>query len=528
MFTTVELGRKMSKADYAAAVPTLREELLEIQQQLRQADFPVIVTFGGPDGAGKGATANLLNEWMDPRWIRSHAYLTPSDEELERPEFWRYWRDLPANGRIGIFLRAWYRRPLLDYVFNRLSEAEFDKKLDRIRTFEEELADDGALILKYWLHLGKRVQKQRLRKLEKDPLRSWQVTAEEWEHAKKYDQFIVATEHLITRTSTGAAPWQLVEAVCQRYRGVTVGTSFRDAVARHIEKRRLRKEVASARKNAKAAPKSKPKKREDTASAENPVVLGTGDTTTILSKLDLSKHLEPGPYKLALKEQQGRLNRMQMEAKQRGVSSLLVLEGWDAAGKGGAVRRITSALEAHVYEIIPFAAPTDEERVHHYLWRFWRRLGRAGRVTVFDRSWYGRVLVERVEGFATTDEWIRAYAEINDFEQQLVQHGIVLMKYWVHIDQDEQLARFKSREETPYKRWKLTDEDWRNREKWSQYEEAVHDMIERTSTHIAPWTLVEGNDKRYARVKIIRTFCDALEARLLELADDEQRGKKSA
>jgi polyphosphate kinase 2 (PPK2 family) len=191
-----------------------------------------------------------------------------------------------------------------------------------------------------------------------------------------------------------------------------------------------------------------------------------------------------------------------------------VFEGPDAAGKGGTVRRITAALEAPNYQELPFAGPTDEESAQHYLWRFWRHLSRAGRFTIFDRSWYGRVLVERVEGYASEADWSRAYAELNDFEAQLIDHGIVLMKYWIHVTQDEQLARFRAREETPHKQWKLTDEDWRNREKWPLYEAAVNDMVQYTSTRVAPWILVENDDKAFGRIKVLKTLCKQLEKRL--------------
>jgi len=233
---------------------------------------------------------------------------------------------------------------------------------------------------------------------------------------------------------------------------------------------------------------------------------------TVLSSLDMSQHFSKHDYKKKLKECQARLNQLHRKALEKKISTIMMFEGPDAAGKGGAIRRVTAALDARHYQVLPIAAPTDEERAHHYLWRFWRHLSRAGRINIFDRSWYGRVLVERVEGFATDDEWKRAFAEINEFEEQLTDHGILLLKYWVHISKDEQLARFKSREETPHKRWKLTDEDWRNREKWDDYDWAVNDIVEHTSTHSAPWVLVEGNDKRFSRIKVISTFCDRLEA----------------
>jgi polyphosphate kinase 2 (PPK2 family) len=235
---------------------------------------------------------------------------------------------------------------------------------------------------------------------------------------------------------------------------------------------------------------------------------------TVLSSLDMSLQLSKSDYKRQLKECQARLNQLHRKALKKKISTILLFEGPDAAGKGGAIRRVTRALDARHYQVIPVAAPTDEERAHHYLWRFWRQLTRAGRITIFDRSWYGRVLVERVEGFATEDEWKRAFAEINEFEEQLTDHGILLLKFWEHITKDEQLARFRAREETPHKRWKLTEEDWRNREKWDDYEQAVNDIVEHTSTHTAPWVLIEGNDKRFARIKVINTFCDRLEAML--------------
>jgi polyphosphate kinase 2 (PPK2 family) len=231
---------------------------------------------------------------------------------------------------------------------------------------------------------------------------------------------------------------------------------------------------------------------------------------TLLSSLNMDNALSKKVYKSELIKYQGILNQLHRKARERGISTLLVFEGADAAGKGGAIRRITAALDARNVQVIPIAAPTDEERVHHYLWRFWRHLSRAGRFTIFDRSWYGRVLVERVEQFAREKEWRRAYAEINDFESQLVEHNIVLVKFWVHIDKDEQLERFKAREVTPHKKWKLTDEDWRNREKWDEYELAVNDMVEHTSTRSNPWVLVEGNDKLYSRIKVLKTVCEHL------------------
>jgi len=524
MFRTAELGRKVDKDDYQAQAPRLRGELLEVQQRLRTAPFPVIAVFAGVDGAGKGETVNLLNEWLDPRWLLSKAYGPPSDEESERPEYWRYWRDLPPKGRIGMFLSSWYSRPVLDRVLGNSDEADFDAALERIVAFERALADDGALILKFWLHLGKEAQKRRLKALEKNPLTRWRVTQTDWDHWQLYDSFVAAAERTIMRTSTGQAAWQIVEGEDKRFRSLAVAEAVRNAIVKHLNEKEIERKV---RDEIRASRDAKPKEIRDApqhAPDGGNIIELPG--MTVLSRLDMSQSLDKKEYRRKLEARQGQLNRLSRDAKAKGISTILVFEGWDAAGKGGAIRRVTAALDARDYQVIPIAAPTDEERVHHYLWRFWRHIARAGRVTIFDRSWYGRVLVERVERFARETEWRRAYAEINDFEEQLVRHGIVLCKFWVHITNDEQLTRFKAREETPYKRWKLTDEDWRNREKWDDYEIAVNAMVEHTSTMLAPWTLVEGNDKRFARLKVLETVIERLEARLEDAAAPDQQAAK--
>ncbi len=213
---------------------------------------------------------------------------------------------------------------------------------------------------------------------------------------------------------------------------------------------------------------------------------------------------------MALSKLQQEINELSWEAYKQRRSVVLVFEGVDAGGKGGAIRRITSAVDARLYRTMSVAAPTDEEKAHHYLWRFWRHVPRAGHMIIYDRSWYGRVLVERVEGFASEADWRRAYSEINEFEEQLVENGAILLKFWLQVSDEEQLRRFQDREDTPYKRYKITDEDWRNREKGPEYKSAVNEMVARTSTEHAPWTLVEGDDKPYARVKVLTTVCDAM------------------
>ena len=512
MFEAAELGRTIPKDDYKKQALALRGELLEMQRKLSAAKFPVIIVFAGVDGAGKGETVNLLSEWMDPRWIVTRAYGPASDEESERPEYWRFWRDLPPNGRIGFFLSSWYSRPILDRVNGRSTKAAFAQRIGRIVQFERTLTSNGALILKFWMHLGKPAQKRRLKKLEKDKVSRWRVTKEQWKHWRMYDKFIAAAEQALRQTSTVDSPWMIVEGDDEAYRSITVATMIRDAVGKALNEGRGERPPVPARRqrravagqlSAKPAPPGTPPERSRSAPA----------SVTILSNLDMTQTVPKKVFDAALEKQQGRLNLLQRRAQDHGVSTILLFEGQVAAGKGGAIRRVTAALDARAYQVIPIAAPTDEERAHHYLWRFWRHLSRAGRLTIFDRSWYGRVLVERVEGFATREEWMRAYSEINEFEEQLVADGIVLVKCWVHITFDEQLRRFKEREKTRYKQWKLTAEDWRNRAKWLDYEQAVNDMVERTSTRHAPWTLVEGNDKNFARLKVLRTVCDRIEER---------------
>ena len=514
MFRTAELGQVISKSEYNEREPVLRQALLEVQANLRVSSrFPVIILFAGVDGGGKGDTVNLLNEWMEPRWLRTRAYDEPSDEERERPEYWHFWRDLPPKGHIGLFLSSWYSQPILRRVYEKDDEAVFDDRLDRILALEKALADDGALILKFWMHLSHDAQKRRLKKLEKDPLTSWRVTHRDWEHWQIYDRFEAAAERTIMRTSTGHANWTIVEGVDPCFRSLTVGNIVHDEITRHLEEARkkelLLEELAAGRD-------SQPVEEEaaEGESVEAAAVIKPLKVATVLSGLDMSLKLTKSEYKKQLKECQARLNQLHRKALKKKISTIMLFEGPDAAGKGGAIRRVTRALDARHYHVIPIAAPTDEERAHHYLWRFWRHLSRAGRVTIFDRSWYGRVLVERIEDFASEDEWRRAYAEINEFEEQLTSSGIVLVKFWIHVTKDEQLRRFKEREKTPHKQWKLTEEDWRNREKWEEYELAVNDFVEHTSTRVAPWNLIEGNDKRYARIKVIRTICERMEEAL--------------
>lgn len=489
MFEAAELGKKISKSQYDAAEPKLRADLILAEEALKDSKSSVIMIFSGADAAGKGEMVQRLHEWLDPRGVETNAFWRATDEERERPRYWRFWRALPARGRIGIFFGSWYSEPIVRLVHGKGKTEDFDSQLQRIAFFENMLAADGAVILKFWFHLSKKAQKQRLKDLEKHPQTKNRVLPVDWKNYKLYDKFIEASERAIRHTDSGAAPWHIIDATDRRYRELAVGRILLKA---------LRENAAATDKKKKLPP---PPLVHETA---------PGMAANVLEKVDLTQKLEDREYKEQLDKYQGELTRLTWKAQKKGVSTVMAFEGWDAAGKGSAIRRVTEGIDPRLYRVVPIAAPTDEERAHHYLWRFWRRIPMAGFTSIFDRTWYGRVLVERVEGFARKDEWQRAYSEINDFEEQLSGNGIVVLKFWVHIGKDEQLRRFKSREETPAKRYKITGEDWRNRKKWGLYQEAVNDMVNHTSTEYARWTLVAGNDKKFARIQILKTVCEKL------------------
>jgi polyphosphate:AMP phosphotransferase len=491
MFESAELGHKIDKKTYAAEVPVLREALLDMQYDLKEAGtFPVIILVGGVDGAGRSEVVNILNEWMDPRFIHTHGMGAATEDERERPRMWRFWQALPPKGRIGIYFGSWYTWPLLRQVYGESDEADLDSEMDEAIRFEKMLTDEGAIILKFWLHLSKPKQKARLKALEKDPKTKWRVTDRDWTHYKLYKKFMTVAERIIRESSTANAPWFIVEGEDDYYRKLTVAKTILKAIRDRLDNATQRSEI-------RAAP-----------------LIPPIDNLHILKRLDLTQALAKKKYATELEKYQGRLNLLIRHPKMKDHSVIAMFEGNDAAGKGSSIRRITQALDARMYQLVPVAAPTEEERAQPYLWRFWRHLPRRGKVLIFDRSWYGRVLVERVEGYCSQADWMRAYGEINDFEEQMARHGIILSKFWLAISNEEQLARFKAREEISFKRFKITEEDWRNREKWELYEQAVCDMVDRTSTEISPWTLVEANDKLFARIKVLRTLCDRIEETL--------------
>ncbi len=504
MFESANLFHTVGKAAYQREEATLRAALLEAQYDLKlDGRFPVLILIAGVEGAGKGETVNLLNEWMDPRHIQTTAFGTPSDEEAERPPPWRFWRALPPKGRIGIFFGAWHTLPIVQRVLGDIDEGEFYRATGEIQRLEKMLCDEGVLLLKYWFHLSKEQQRKRLKSLEKDPATRWRVTETEWKYFKLYDRFVEVCEPFVHATSTAQAPWIVVPAADPRYRALTVGRHLLAAMRERLDE----KAVAAA---------------PDTT----PPLPAPSDRLNVLTSLQLDRPLDKAAYEDQLEKWQGRLNLAARDPRFRSLSVVAVFEGHDGAGKGSAIRRVTAALDARYYDTIPVAAPSEEERAQPYLWRFWRHLPRRGRFALFDRSWYGRVLVERIEGFCAEGDWMRAYGEINDFEASLVRHRVVLVKFWLAIGKDEQYRRFKQREKVAFKRFKITAEDWRNREKWDAYETAVCDMVDRSSTATAPWTLVEANNKYHARIKVLKTLCEAVEQALEHEGGKPRRKKK--
>ena len=489
MFESAEIGHAIDKETYDAEVPALREALLEAQFELKQQSrFAVIVLINGIEGAGKGETVKLLNEWMDPRLIEVRTFDQQTDEELARPPAWRYWRALPSKGRMGVFFGNWYSQMLQGRVHGQFKDAVLDQAINGAERLEKMLCDEGALIFKFWFHLSKKQMKARLKSLKDDPLHSWKISPLDWQQSQTYDRFVRFGERVLRRTSRDYAPWHIIEGVDPNYRSLAVGKILLEGLQNALKAKTLGRQT-------------------------NIAPLGESiDGRSLLGSLDMTLRLDKNDYQEQLIVEQARLAGLLCDKRMRRHALVAVFEGNDAAGKGGAIRRVAAALDPRQYRIVPIAAPTEEERAQPYLWRFWRHIPARGKFTVFDRSWYGRVLVERIEGFCSQADWMRAYGEINDFEEQLHDAGVVVVKFWLSIDEQTQLERFQEREQIPFKRFKITEEDWRNRDKWDAYSEAVGDMVDRTSTEVAPWTLVEANDKRWARVKVLRTINEALEA----------------
>ena len=470
-----------------------------------------MVVIEGWDASGKGTTISTLTQRLDPRGFKLYPITAPRTYEQQRPWLWRFWLKVPNRGEMVIFDHSWYSRVLEERVERAVPEKAVREALRDIVEFERMLADDGTAILKLFLHISKKEQSRRFRMIEADPLEAWRVTRADWDRHKKYEKYLAAIEEMLELTESEYAPWTIVEATSKWHARKKVFETIITAMEKRLG--------ASAPPRTQAAA-AKPHDAELRAAMES---LGRGKTL-MLERMDLTRTLDREAYVRELARRQIQLRELgyQIYLQQRPV--IVVFEGWDAAGKGGVIKRVTEKLDPRGYVVYPISAPQGEDKTRHYLYRFWRRLPERGQMAIFDRSWYGRVLVERVEGFAGEEEWKRAFKEINSFERQLRDFGTILAKFWIHISREEQLRRFEERKTVGYKAWKLTDEDWRNRDKWGAYEEAVEEMLVKTSTSGAPWCLVEGNDKYWARTKVLAKLVELLSAGLGYEPADPLRG----
>lgn len=563
MLDTVRLGsQKVSKKEYKVRFKELINKLVVLQQEAKRQELGVVVLFEGWKGAGKGSRISDLLYHLDARDTSVYVTEDFEGEEAENvlneefgatgyfPVMQQFWKALGQRGSMTFYDRGWYS-VAAQHVINMLPkkgklskkeraavEAHTARMLPSIEDFETQLRNDGYLVIKFFLHISEQTQRERLVGLYSDPATKWRVTQSDLEQLEHYSQSYRVYDEMLKRSNFKAAPWILLDASDHRRVNLSVAQTLVTALERELSRPKnsaaLEAETKAKENSAAAVAGSvagDERERTDEENqllrlqAEHEAVAMSAHAPTMtrfipsahipsLDEVDHSLALTHDEYKLQLKAEQERLRRIELEMYIRRVPMMIMYEGWDAAGKGGSIKRVAQALDARSYTIFPSPAPTKPELLHPHLWRYWTRLPKAGHVGIYDRSWYGRVLVERVEGFASTDQWSRAYEEINEFERDMVDWGAILLKFWVDISPEMQLQRFEARENNPAKSWKITAEDWRNRDKYPQYRAAVDDMFRLTSTHNAPWIILESDDKYYARVKALRIINEAIEKRL--------------
>ena len=484
MLKDFEGKKKENKSALNEEIAALQSKLLEQQQLLMQAKLPVIVLIEGWAAAGKGSLIKEFISELDPRFYHVESPKILPEAEERYPFLYPYMKAIPVNGKVTFLDSGWMENVVRKYLRHEITKEDYRHRIRQVNEFERQLRDGGYVILKIFLHVPKSVQYERLRDLVENPATEWRVDKEDlWQH-REYKRFMEAYDEFMEKTGDTAG-WHILD-------GSRHKTATRDALRLLVQ--RIERAVQEGRYEGVTA-------EEDFPLKEMP----------LLSEVDLSLTMDSDEYKKELKKLQSRINELHNILYRRRIPVILCYEGWDAAGKGGNIRRLTYALDPRGFDVHPIASPLPHELSRHYLWRFWTRLPRTGHICIFDRTWYGRVMVERIEGFCSEKEWRRAYHEINEFERMLTEWGAVVLKFWIHVDQDTQLERFTDRQNTPEKQWKITDEDWRNREKWAEYEVAVNDLLQQTSTKNAPWYIIESNDKRYARIKTLRIIVKALE-----------------
>ena len=492
MLDQIDLEQRLTKSEYHSRMEQLGIRLGVLHRRLHELEIPAVIVFEGWDAAGRGTLINDLILRLDPRGFKVFANGICHEEAQRRPFLWRYWNTTPPAGRLMIYDQSWYGAVLSDRIDGVTKAAAVPRLFEEIVSFERQLTDSGCIMIKFFLHIAKKEQKKRFEELENDPATSWRVGEVEWKRHRKYQDYAQIMEEVLNRTDTENCAWTPVAATDRRFAAVQIC----DTVATVLEQRI---------------------KQVENAVRSKPEIMTAPQATSqvsVLDKIDLSKARNPDDYEAEMDHWGRKLHELHYITYKKKIPLLVLFEGWDAAGKGGAIKRLVQNFDPRGYEVNPISAPNDTERSHHYLWRFWQSVPAAGRIGIFDRTWYGRVLVERVEGFCQESDWRRAYREINEFEEQLAGFGAIIVKFWLHIDKEEQLRRFKDRTDNPDKQWKITSEDWRNRDKWDAYKSAVDEMLFRTSSRRAPWTVVEANSKEYARCKVLRTVAEAMEQAL--------------
>lgn len=465
------------------SVKNMRLELAKLQRLAKEKKLPILIIFEGLDAAGKGSLINELLLSLDPRGYKVFSNIKDTEEEHLRPFFWKFWNHLPGNGEIALFDRSWYYS-LLKKHYNEPKKR--NAIIKEIINTESMLEKDGILIIKFFLYIDKKTQKKRLEKLESNKSTSWKVSAKDWKHYKQHSKIFNAYKNIINKTDSELCKWHMIDSVDSKKARYEVFEIMINEINTYLEEIKTEKDLLLADK----------------------------EYALNLDDMDLSQNIEKEIYNKKLKKYQKRLRELEHELYIKRIPLVIGYEGWDAGGKGGNIKRLVQNLDPRGYDVIPIAAPNDIERNHHYLWRFWTKFPKGGHIAIFDRTWYGRVLVERIEGFCSDNEWKRAFQEIKLMERQWTNSDAIVLKFWIHIDKEEQLKRFTERKGNPHKQWKLTDEDWRNREKWDIYKEAIEEMIIRTSVDAAPWHIIEGNSKLHARLKVMEIVIDAIEKKL--------------
>lgn len=511
MLKEIDLSKEISKEEYKKIMENLELKIAELQRKIKKLKIPVIIVFEGWDAAGKGTLINKFILPLDPRDFNVYTMHKPNEEEKMKPFLWRFWTRTPEGGRTAVFDRSWYRKTFEDRVDDLIKENEVEKYYSEINSFERQLYDDGNIIIKFFIHISEKEQKKRLRKLQNNEDTSWRVTEKDWKHNFQYEDYIKVFSEGIKATNTEAAPWIVIEGTDRRYATIKIFKT----VIKILEGRINNFEDKSYEDNNYIEKDGfKHNENIDFSNKDKIFLDDEKKLESILDIVDISKCMEKEEYKRELKKYQKRIREIEYKIYKKRLPVIIVYEGWDAAGKGGNIKRVTQNLDPRGYEVVSIAAPNEVEKSHHYLWRFWTKIPKAGHITIFDRSWYGRVLVERIEGFCSEEEWKRAYKEIKEMEENMAAFGGVVLKFWLHIDKDEQLRRFNARLNNPHKVWKITEEDWRNREKWDSYKVAVDEMLKKTNADYAPWTVVEANNKYYARIKVLKKIVETLEERL--------------